>query len=106
MHGKNEGSGLAAIVDASYDTGEVGDVLIVGYGEEELYHAVMITDVVTDEDGNVIDYLVCSNTANQKNYPISAYGYTYQVLIKILRKQLTKGDRLHIYPLLYSWLFF
>ena len=44
----------------------------------------MITDVVTDEDGNVIDYLVCSNTANQKNYPISAYGYTYQVLIKIL----------------------
>lgn len=81
---ENEGSGLAAIVDASYDTGEVGDVLIVGYGEEELYHAVMITDVVTDEDGNVIDYLVCSNTANQKDYPISAYGYTYQVLIKIL----------------------
>lgn len=81
---ENEGSGLAAIVDASYDTGEVGDVLIVGYGEEELYHAVMITDVVTDENGNVIDYLVCSNTANQKDYPISAYGYTYQVLIKIL----------------------
>ena len=60
-------------------------MLILGYDEENLYHAVIITDVVTDEEGNVVDYLVHSNTANQESFPASAYGYTYQVLVKICR---------------------
>ena len=40
-------------------------------------------ETVTDEEGNVVDYLVHSNTANQESFPASAYGYTYQVLVKI-----------------------
>lgn len=79
----NTGSGMVAVADADYYSGEIGDVLILGYDEENLYHAVIITDVVTDEEGNVVDYLVHSNTANQESFPASAYGYTYQVLVKI-----------------------
>ena len=79
----NTGSGMVAVADADYYSGEIGDVLILGYDEEKLYHAVIITDVVTDEEGNVVDYLVHSNTANQESFPVSAYGYTYQVLVKI-----------------------
>lgn len=79
----NTGSGMVAVADADYYSGEIGDVLILGYDEENLYHAVIITDVVTDEEGNVVDYLVHSNTANQESFPVSAYGYTYQVLVKI-----------------------
>lgn len=74
---------MDSTADADYYSGEIGDVLILGYDEENLYHAVIITDVVTDEEGNVVDYLVHSNTANQESFPVSAYGYTYQVLVKI-----------------------
>ena len=56
-----------------------------GMEREELYHAVMITDVVTDE-GWERNWLSCLLLIQpiQKDYQSSAYGYTYQVLIKIL----------------------
>lgn len=79
----NTGSGMVAVADAPYDSGEVGDVLLLGFNEENFYHAVIITDVITDEDGQVIDYLIHSNTINEENYPVSAYGYTCQLLVKI-----------------------
>ena len=77
------GPARRALSELGMSLGEIGDVLILGYDEENLYHAVIITDVVTDEEGNVVDYLVHSNTANQESFPVSAYGYTYQVLVKI-----------------------
>lgn len=79
----NTGSGMVAVADAPYDSGEVGDVLLLGFNEENFYHAVIITDVITDEDGRVIDYLIHSNTINEEDYPVSAYGYTCQLLVKI-----------------------
>jgi len=45
---------------------------------------VIITKVVRDDQGNVLDYLVNSNTTDRINYPASAYGYSDLRLIKIL----------------------
>ena len=79
----NTGYGLAAEVDAPYFTGEAGDVLQFGT-EGDWRHAVIITDVVCDENGTVIDYLVNSNTSNLENYPASLYGYPEVILTKII----------------------
>ncbi len=79
----NTGFGLVAEVGAPYFTGEAGDVLQVGT-EGDWRHAVLIADVVCDEDGSVIDYLVNSNTSNLENYPASLYGYPEALLTKII----------------------
>ncbi len=79
----NTGFGLVAEVGAPYFTGEPGDVLQVGT-EGDWRHAVLITDVVVDEDGSVIDYLINSNTSNLENYPASLYGYPEAILTKII----------------------
>ncbi len=79
----NTGFGLVAEVDAPYYSGEAGDVLQFGT-EGDWRHAVLITQAVCDEDGNVIDYLVNSNTANMENYPASLYGYPEAILTKII----------------------
>ncbi|MCD7751851.1 MAG: amidase domain-containing protein [Lachnospiraceae bacterium] len=79
----NTGYGLVAEVDAPYFTGEAGDVLQFGT-EGDWHHAVIITDVVCDENGTVIDYLVNSNTSNLENYPASLYGYPEVILTKII----------------------
>jgi hypothetical protein len=78
----NRGVGLVATVDAPYDQGEIGDLLVLGYGED-WRHTVIITHVVKEEAGKPVDYLIASNTANQRNYPVSAYMYTAQILVKI-----------------------
>ena len=77
----NEGFGLVADMDAGYYTGEVGDLLIFGVNSSR--HTTAICDVVKDAEGNVIDYLLCSNTTNYRNFPAGAYYYTGQRLVKI-----------------------
>ena len=77
------GAGMAATADAPFYEGQVGDVIHMAYDDEDWRHAVIITDVMTDEEGNVVDYLICSNTADQRNFPVSAYVYTRQILIQI-----------------------
>ena len=37
-----------------------------------------------DGDGAVVDYLLCSNTADLRNFPASAYYYTNRQLTKIV----------------------
>ncbi len=54
----NTGYGLSAQVGAAYDTGEEGDVM-------------------------TIDYLICSNTGNYRDFPVSAYVYAEQELVRI-----------------------
>ncbi|MBI4858270.1 MAG: amidase domain-containing protein [Acetobacterium woodii] len=80
---ENDGYGLEAIVDDNVYSGSVGDILQYGQDDEWL-HSVIITDVVTDSDGNMLDYLINSNTTDRINYPASAYGYSELRLIKIL----------------------
>lgn len=77
----NTGYGLVADADANYYNGEVGDLLLVGlYG---LQHTTEICGLVQDEKGQTIDYLLCSNTTNYRNFPAGAYYYTRHWLVKI-----------------------
>ena len=79
----NTGYGLAAEVDAPYDTGEPGDLIHMGV-DSDWRHTVVITQPISDGSGQVVDYLVDSNTANLQDYPASLYGYTDQILVHIL----------------------
>jgi len=79
---ENGGKGLAAVADAEFYTGEPGDLIALGLGDE-IRHVVIVTEVVRDSDGNVVDYLIASNTTDQLDYPVSVYSYTRRRLIKI-----------------------
>lgn len=79
---KNEGFGLVADTEAGYYTGEVGDVLIVGFAGDHR-HTTVISHVVKDETGDTVDYLISCNTTNYRDFPASAYYYTFHRLIKI-----------------------
>ncbi len=74
---------LVTVPDANLYTGEPGDIIqysVNGY----TYHSVIITQVVKDSSGNIIDYLVNSNTSDKVDYPMSAYGYSDIRLIKVI----------------------
>ena len=72
-----------AVVNAPYFTGETGDIITMGV-EEPRHHTTVICGLVADGEGRTVDYLLCSNTANLRNYPASAYYYTNRQLTKIL----------------------
>lgn len=78
----NSGYGLAAVADAPYYSGGPGDVIHLG-DAQRWRHTVLITGVVEDGGGNAEDYLVCSNTADLRDFPVSAYAYTRQLLIRV-----------------------
>jgi len=76
--------GMVAQWGAPFFTGEVGDVVHTSWwSHHRAQHAMIITDVIRDEQGNVLDYLLCSNTCNWRSVPLSAHGYDYVTLIKI-----------------------
>lgn len=79
---KNEGFGLVADTEAGYYTGEVGDVVIVGFAGDHR-HTTVISHVVKDESGDTVDYLISCNTTNYRDFPASAYYYTFHRLVKI-----------------------
>ena len=78
----NTGYGLSAQVGAVYDTGEEGDVILMS-ADGNYHHAVIISQAVRDEDGRTIDYLICSNIGNYRDFPVSAYVYAEQELVRI-----------------------
>ena len=75
--------GLVAVVGAPYFSGEPGDIITMGV-EEPANHTTVILDTIQDADGTVVDYLLCSNTADLRNFPASAYYYTNRQLTKII----------------------
>lgn len=79
----NSGYGLAADLSGSYFDGAPGDLLQFGV-QGDWKHTAVIKEVVRDEDGNPVDYLINSNTADRRNYPAMAYPYTNHRLIRIL----------------------
>ncbi len=78
----NEGYGMSADVGKNLYSGNKGDVIIMGSGEG-WSHVVLITNVIEDEQGNMVDYLINSNTSDRINYPLSAYGHIKLELIRI-----------------------
>jgi len=79
----NTGHGLVAQVGVNYYTGEVGDILTVGIFNPRS-HTTVICDVVKNDAGETVDYLLCSNTANLRNFPAGAYYSTNQQVVHIL----------------------
>ena len=80
---ENTGTGMICMPDVGFEFAEKGDVVHVG-AYHKWRHALLVTDVVKDENGNVLDITVASNTADRWNYPLSAYIYTAPRLIHIV----------------------
>lgn len=80
---KNTGKGLVAETDGNIFSAQPGDVIqyvVDGWA----HHSVIVSKVIYDDNGNVIDLLINSNTTDRVDYPMSAYGYTNIRLIKII----------------------
>ena len=80
---ENTGTGMICMPDVGFELAEKGDVVHVG-AYYKWRHALLVTDVIKDESGNVLDLTVASNTADRWNYPLSAYIYTAPRLIHIV----------------------
>ena len=79
---ENKGRGIVADCKSNIYSGRPGD--IIQYINEGVgVHSVIITKVIYDENGNVIDYLINSNTTDKVDCPMSIYGYTDFRLIRI-----------------------
>lgn len=78
----NTGYGLVAETEAPYFSGEPGDLLHMGI-DGDWGHTMVIASAVTNGQGEVVDYLVDSNTGNLRNYPASLYGYPEIILTRI-----------------------
>ena len=78
----NTGYSLVAETEAPYFSGEPGDLLHMGI-DGDWGHTVVIASAVTNGQGEVVDYLVDSNTGNLRNYPASLYGYPEIILTRI-----------------------
>lgn len=80
---QNNGYGLVALPNAAYYSGKPGD--IINLGTDDLWrHTVIISELVLDDEGTTIDYLVNSNTGDLRNYPVGAYLYANQMLIRVI----------------------
>lgn len=79
----NTGAGLKAETDADFDSGQVGDLVMMGT-PDDWNHIVIITEVVKNENGETVDYLICSNTTDVRDFPASAYPSPRRALIRIL----------------------
>lgn len=80
---KNTGKGLVAETDGNIFSAQPGDVIqyvVDGWA----HHSVIVSKVIYDDNGNVVDLLINSNTTDRVDYPMSAYGYTDIRLIKII----------------------
>lgn len=80
---KNTGKGIVAETDGNIFSAQPGDIIqyvVDGWA----HHSVIVSKVIYDDGGNVIDLLINSNTTDRVDYPMSAYGYTDIRLIKII----------------------
>lgn len=80
---ENNGYGLVAEADANLYTAEPGDVLQYG-ADGEWKHSVLVTEVVKDDSGQPVDFLIASNTTDRIDWPMSAYAYADVRLIHVL----------------------
>ncbi|MBE5817157.1 MAG: hypothetical protein E7315_05530 [Clostridiales bacterium] len=78
----NKGYGMVALADCNLYSAEPGDIIQFG-NADSWTHSVVVSQVVYDEDGRVIDIIICSNTTDRQNYPMSAYSTVGVRLIKI-----------------------
>lgn len=73
---------LVCDANANYYDGEVGDLMLIGI-ENARSHATVISGVVKNAAGKTVDYLLCCNTNDLKNFPAGAYHSSNQRLFRI-----------------------
>lgn len=78
----NTGSGLVAKSTKYIYAANPGDV-IQYVADDWARHSVIVSKIIYDEDGNIVEILVNSNTTDHVDYPLTAYGYTNIRLILI-----------------------
>lgn len=79
----NTGFGLVAQTDMNIFAAKPGDVMqyvVDGWTK----HSVVVSKIIRDNSGNVVEILVNSNTTDRKDFPLTAYGYTDIRLIRII----------------------
>ncbi len=78
----NSGYGLCGKYDENIYLGEPGDMASVG-PKNDHKHVIIVIGQIKNENGEVIDLLVASNTVDLIYFPLSAYPYPYKVLSKV-----------------------
>lgn len=78
----NTGTGLSAKCTQYIYAARPGDI-IQYVVDDWARHSVIVSKIIYDESGNVVEILVNSNTTDHIDYPITAYGYTDIRLIRI-----------------------
>ena len=81
-----ENGDILCELDAQLYLAQEGDVIAIDFENcdlEEMAHVVLVTDVIREEDGEIRDLLICGNTNDQLDYPLSALTYPYKKLIRI-----------------------
>ncbi|MBR6736324.1 MAG: amidase domain-containing protein [Oscillospiraceae bacterium] len=79
----NQENGPATLPDANLYTAEPGDIL--QYAAFDTWvHTVVVSDLLYDDNGDVSDMLINSNTTERIDFPASAYAYSTMRLIRIL----------------------
>lgn len=61
-----------------------GDMIVFGQDNKTYDHAVIVTDIIKDEAGNIVDIIYCGNTNNVKNGSFWADTNGYMELEKII----------------------
>ncbi len=79
----NTGSGLVAVSTAVIYAAKPGDIMQYVV-DDWASHSVIVSDIIYDDDGNIIEILINSNTTDHVDYPLTAYGYTDIRLIHIV----------------------
>ena len=78
---ENTGYGLCATTNVNYYYAESGDILQISYNNE-IKHTTVVLDRLS-KNSELVDIIVNSNTNDYENFPISAFGVTKKILIKI-----------------------
>ena len=78
----NYGPGLACTVNANFFAAEAGDVLQTGR-ESDVFNASYAVLDTYRQDESVIEILLCANTPDTENWPLSAIFAPYVSMIKV-----------------------
>ncbi len=79
---ENTGGGLVAKTTKVIYAAKPGDVMQYVV-DDWASHSVIVSKIIYDDDGNIVEILVNSNTTDHVDYPLTAYGYTDIRLIHI-----------------------
>ncbi|MDD6266212.1 MAG: amidase domain-containing protein [Clostridia bacterium] len=80
----NKGFGLSCEVGGNIYSARVGDIIQYVSKDGKGVHSVIVSKVIYDENGNVVDLLINSNTTDKVDCPMITYGYTSIRVIRIV----------------------